>query len=351
MSEGDNIFKIIYIVIAIFVFGLLIFIHELGHFLAARACGVGVKEFAIGMGPKLVSWKSKKYDTVFRLRLFPIGGFVSMVGEEEESECDNAFCNKSIFKRIFIVLAGPVMNIILGFLLMIILVIGQKTLLSTTIYQFDDNALSSQYLQVEDKIVKVGKTRVYTFYDVVNEIMNQGYEPVDITVIRSGERITLEDVTFPVIVQQGVEFGQYDFVPYLDRETPINYVKHAITRSLGTVKMVVDSIVDLVNGRYGLQALSGPVGVTEVIVDAAQNGFYTLLYIVIVLSINLGVFNLIPFPILDGGRLLFLAIEGVRGKPINKDAENYINTVAMIIMLGFMVFIIFKDVFGILGGS
>ena len=329
----------------------MIFIHELGHFLAARACGVGVKEFAIGMGPKLVSWKSKKYDTVFRLRLFPIGGFVSMVGEDEESQLDNAFCNKSIFKRICIVLAGPVMNIILGFLLMVVLVIGQKALLSTTIYQFDDNALSSQYLQVEDKIVKVGKTRVYTFYDVVNEIMNKGYEPVDITVIRNGERLILENVSFPVIVEQGVEFGQYDFIPYLEKETPLNYVKHALTRSLSTVKLVVDSIVDLVNGRYGIQAVSGPVGVTEAIVDAAETGFYTLLYIVIVLSINLGVFNLVPFPILDGGRLLFLIIEGVRRKPLNKDTENYINTVAMIIMLGFMVFIIFKDVFGILGGS
>lgn len=303
------------------------------------------------MGPKIVSWKSKKYDTVFRLRLLPIGGFVNMVGEDEESELDSAFCNKSVFKRICIVLAGPVMNIILGFILMVVLVIGQKTLLSTTIYQFDDNSLSSQYLEVEDKIVKVGRTRVYSFHDVINEIMSQGYKPVDITVIRNGEHLVVENVNFPVIVEQGVEFGQYDFIPYLDKETPLNYLKHALTRSISTVKLVVDSIVDLVNGRYGLQAVSGPVGVTEVIVDAAQSGFYTLLYIVIMLSINLGVFNLIPFPILDGGRLLFLAIEGIRRKPLNKDAENYINTVAMIIMLGFMVFIIFKDVFGIFGGS
>ncbi len=341
---------VIYIFVALLVFGLLIFIHELGHFLCARACGVGIKEFAIGMGPKLFSWKSKKYETVYGLRLFPIGGFVSMVGEDEDSAEDNAFCNKSIFKRICIVLAGPVMNILLGFLLMVVLVIGQKTLLSTTIYQFDENALSSEKLCVNDEIVKIGNTRVYTFQDVIYEIMNQGNEPVDITVKRDGQKIVLDDVNFPIITEQGVEFGEYDFFPYAERGTPANYLKHAFSRSLSTVKMVIDSIGDLIGGRYGMQAVSGPVGVTEVIVDAAKTGIYTLLYVVIVISINLGVFNLVPFPILDGGRLLFLCIEGVRGKPMKKEVEGYINFAAMLILFAFMALVIVKDVFGLFGG-
>ena len=341
---------VIYIFVALLVFGLLIFIHELGHFLCARACGVGIKEFAIGMGPKIFSWKSKKYETVYGLRLFPIGGFVSMVGEDEDSAEDNAFCNKSIFKRICIVLAGPAMNILLGFLLMVVLVIGQKTLLSTTIYQFDENALSSEKLCVNDEIVKIGNTRVYTFQDVIYEIMNQGNEPVDITVKRNGQKIVLNDVNFPVITEQGVEFGEYDFFPYAERGTVGNYLKHAFSRSVSTVKMVIDSIGDLIGGRYGMQAVSGPVGVTEVIVDAAKTGFYTLLYVVIVISINLGVFNLVPFPILDGGRLLFLCIEGVRGKPMKKEVEGYINFAAMLILFAFMVLVIVKDVFGLFGG-
>ena len=342
---------ILYVVIALFVFGVLIFIHELGHFLCARACGVGVKEFAIGMGPKLFSWRSKKYDTIYGLRLLPIGGYVSMIGEDEESGADNAFCNKSVWKRICIVLAGPVMNIVLGFILMLVLVIGQKTLLSTTIYQFQEDALSSAKLCVNDEIVKIGKTRVNTFQDIIYEIMNKGNEPIDVTVIRDGEKIILEDVSFPVTTEQGVELGVYDFYPYKEEGTLPNYLKHAFSRSLSTVKMVIDSIVDLVGGRYGMEAVSGPVGVTEVIVDAAQRDFFTLLYVVIVISINLGVFNLVPFPVLDGGRLLFLLIEAVRGKPVKKEVEGYVNFAGMLILFAFMAFVVVKDVFDIFGGA
>ena len=339
------IITVFYILVAILCFGLLIFIHELGHFICARAFGVGVKEFAIGMGPKIFSWKSKKYDTQYGLRLFPIGGFVSMVGEDEASEEENAFCQKSIWKRMCIVVAGPVMNVLLGFLLMIVLVIGQGTLASTTIAKFDENAISSEKLCVEDKIVKIGKTGVHTFQDVIYEIMNQGYEPIDITVIRNGEKLVVEDVNFPVISEQGAQFGEYDFVPYADKETPFNYIKHAYFRSISTVKMVIDSITDLFGGRYGLEAVSGPVGVTEVMVDAAKTGFFTLLYVVIIISINLGVFNLVPYPALDGGRMLFLLIEAVRRKPMKKETEGYINFAAMMILFAFMAFIIVKDLF------
>ena len=341
------IITIIYVLIALLIFGLLIFIHEFGHFISARAFGVGVKEFAIGFGPKLFSWKSKKYDTRYGLRLFPIGGFVSMVGEDEASDADNAFCNKKIWQRVCIVLAGPVMNILLGFTLMLVLVIGQGTLASTTIAKFDEAALSSEKLCVEDRIVKIGNTSVHTFQDVIYEIMNQGYEPVDITLVRNGERIVVENVNFPVVSEQGVEFGEYDFLPYADRPTVLNYVKHAYFRSVSTVKMVIDSIVDLLSGRYGMEAVSGPVGVTEVMVDAAKTGFFTLLYVVIVISMNLGVFNLIPYPVFDGGRVLLLTIEAVRRKPLKKEVEGYINFVGMMILFAFMALVVVKDIFGL----
>jgi len=276
----------LYILIALLVFGALIFIHEFGHFIAARLSGVAVKEFAIGMGPKIFSWRSKKYDTEYALRLLPIGGYVSMLGEDEASDSVAAFCNKSVWKRMAIIVAGPAMNIILGFVLMLVLVIGQQNLISTTVARFDDGAISSEWINEGDEIVKVGRVRVYTFQDVIYEIMHQGNEPVDITVIRDGKRTVLDDVSFPVVTEQGVDFGQYDFVPYLDKATPLNYLKHAFFRSLSTVKMVFDSITDLLSGRYGIEAVSGPVGVTEVIVDAAETGFFTLLYVVIVISIT-----------------------------------------------------------------
>ncbi len=334
----------LYFILMVLVFGVLIFIHELGHFITARLCGVAVKEFAVGMGPTIFSWKSKKYDTKYGLRLLPIGGFVSMVGEDESSEDENAFCNKSIWKRMLIVMAGPCMNLILGFLLMTVMVFSQGTLVSTTIAKFNDDALSNQKLQVGDRIVEVDGTRVHTGNEMVYEIMNQGYEPIDIEVIRNGEKLLVEDVSFPIMEDTGVSFGDYDFIPYAEETNLPNLLKHSFYRSVSTVKMVYDSIFGLLSGRYGMEAVSGPVGVAEVVGDAAKVGIYSFLYIITVLSINLGVFNFIPFPALDGGRFLFLLIEGIRRKPINRDVEAYINFVGIVILFAFMIFITVKDV-------
>ena len=332
------------------VFGILIFIHEFGHFIMARLCGVGVKEFAIGMGPRLFGWTSKKYGTRYGVRALPIGGFVSMVGEDEESDEHNAFCNKPIWKRMAIVLTGPAMNITLAFVLMTVIVLSQSALVSTTIAQFGEGATSDEYLQVGDRIVAVEKVPVFTGNDAAYEIMNQGDKPIDITVIREGRKITLEDVSFSTFTDQGVVFGECDFVFFAEAKTAPNLVKHAAFRSLSTVKMVVDSVVSLLTGRYGLEAVSGPVGVAQVVGDAAQIGVINLLYIVAVLSMNLGIFNLIPFPALDGGRALFLIIEAVRGKPIKKEVEGYINFVGISILFAFMIFIMGKDIIKLFRG-
>ena len=333
------------IVLMILVFGVLIFIHEFGHFMTARLCGVAVKEFAVGMGPTVFSWHSKKHATKYGLRLLPIGGFVSMVGEDEESEDENAFCNKSIWKRMLIVSAGPLMNLLLGFLLMTILVFSQGSLASTTIAEFEPNAVSQQYLQVGDEILRVDGTRVHTGNELVYEIMNQGYEPIDIQIRRNGEVMILEDVSFPSVEDSGATFGTYDFLLYAEETNLLNLLKHSFYRSTSTVKMVLDSLMGLLSGRFGMEAVSGPVGVTKVVGDAARVGFMNFLYIVIVLTINLGVFNLIPFPALDGGRFLFLIIEGIRRKPINRNVEAYINFVGIAILFAFMILVTIKDIF------
>ena len=335
---------------ALLVFGLLIFIHEGGHFIAARICKVTVKEFAIGMGPKILSWTSKKSGTHYRLRLLPIGGFVSMAGEDEESEDPNAFCNKSVPKRMFVVIAGAFMNILLGFILMVVLVVSQKTLLSNQIGQFNENSISSEWLMVGDTVTKVDGVAVHTGNEVVYEIMNSGDEPIDIVVIRNGEKVVVEDVLFPNFEESGVVFGECDFRMYADKPTALNYVKHAYFRSISTIKMVYDSLFNLVSGKYGMEAVSGPVGVTEVVGQAAQSGISTLIYVVTVISINLGVFNLIPFPALDGGRFVFLAIEGVRGKPIDRRIEGYVNFAGIMILFAFMALVTFKDIIKIFVG-
>ena len=334
-----------YFLMMVLVFGVLIFIHELGHFLSARACGIAVKEFAVGMGPTIFSWKSKKNETKYGRRLLPIGGFVSMEGEDEASEHENAFCNKSLWKRMLVVCAGPAMNLILGFLLMTILVFSQGALASTTVAEFQEGATSSAQLQVGDTILRVGGTSVHTGNELVYEVMNKGYEPIDLEVRRNGEKLLLEGVTFPTMVDTGVTFGNYDFVVYAEETNVPNLLKHSFYRSVSTVKMVMDSLISLLSGRFGMEAVSGPVGVAEVVGDAAKSGYQNLLYIVTVLSINLGVFNLIPFPALDGGRFLFLIIEGIRRKPMDRNVEGYINFLGLMILLVFMIFVTVKDVF------
>ena len=338
-----------YIIIMALVFGVMIFIHEAGHFFTARACGITVKEFAIGMGPKLFSWTSKKHGTLHSIRLLPIGGFVSMEGEDDDSEDENAFCNKPVWKRMLVVAAGPFMNIVLGILLTLIVVLAQGPIGSTVIAKFDDNAVSSEKLAVGDEIVKIDGTFVFTGNEVMYEIMNQGYEPIDVVVKRNGEKITLEDVTFGILTEEGVAFGNMDFKVKAEEKNIGTVLKQTATRSLSTVKMVYDSLIGMLTGRFGIDAVSGPVGVAQTVGDAAKTDFVGFLYIGAILTINLGVFNFIPFPALDGGRFLLLCVEAVRRKPIDKKIEGYINFVGLMILFGFMILITCKDIFKLFG--
>jgi regulator of sigma E protease len=267
-----------------------------------------------------------------------------MTGEDEESDDPRAFCNKSVPRRMVIVIAGAVMNLILGFVLMMALVFSQGTLASNVIGRFDENAISAEKLLVGDEIVKVGRTRVHTWEETVYEIASQGYEPISMTVKRNGETVKVEDVSFGVMEDSGAVFGSCDFIPFAEERTFGNLMKHTFFRSVSTVKMVYDSLIGMVTGRFGLEAVSGPVGVAEVVGDAAKASVQQFLYIVAVLTINLGVFNLIPFPALDGGRILFLLIEAVSRKKINPKIEGYINFLGLMFMLLLAIFVTFNDV-------
>ncbi len=341
---GTALTVIFYALIMVLVFGVLIFIHEFGHFFTARRCGVAVKEFAIGMGPKIFSWKSKKYDTQYALRAFPIGGFVSMVGEDEESDSENAFCNKSVWKRMLIVIAGAVMNLLLGFILMMAVVLMQGPIGSTVVAEFDENAISSTQLQVGDEIILVDGTKVHSGNEVMYEIMNKGYEPIDLIVKRNGEKVTLNNVVFTTFEESGVLFGEMDFKVLREERTFANLMKQTFFRSVSSVKMVYDSLIGLLSGRFGVDAVSGPIGVAEAVGSAAETDAVSFVYIVSILTINLGVMNLLPFPALDGGRFVLLAIEGIRRKPLNRNVEAYINFVGIIVLFAFMIFVSFKDV-------
>ncbi len=325
-------------------FGVLIFIHEGGHFLAARLCKITVNEFSIGMGPKLVSKTSKKSGTTYSLRALPIGGFVSMDGENDESDNPNAFCNKSVLQRMLVVGAGAFMNLLLGFILMTVIVFAHGQLASTQIYSFDEGAVSCEKLMKDDVVLKVDGTRVHTGNELLYEIMNKGDKPIDLVVIRDGEKMTVSDVVFANESDMGIVFGVCDFVVYQDRPTFANYIKHTFFRSCSTVKMVYDSLYNLLSGKYGMDAVSGPIGVTEAVGAAAQLGILNLVYFMSYISINLGVLNLLPFPALDGGRFAFLIVEGIRRKPVDRKIEGYVNFVGLMILFTFMAYVSFKDV-------
>lgn len=344
------------IIIAIFVFGLLIFIHEMGHYIAARLCGVTVLEFAIGMGPKLISWVSKKTGIRYSLRALPFGGFTSMEGEDEDSDDPNAFSKKPLWKRFIITAAGSGANLLVGIILMIPIVIFAGNLGSTTIYEFipaegaEKAQSEAEGLMVGDRIVAVDGEKVYIANDLAYEIMRRGIEPIDITVERNGEEIVIEDVDFPVSSSDGIAYGALDFYVYAEHKNFANVMKHSFHRSYLTVEMIWESLYDLITGRYGMEAVSGPVGVTKVLGEAAATGFGDLAYMAVVLSMNLGVMNLLPIPALDGGRILFLFVELIRGgKKINPNTEAMVHFVGIVILLGLMVVIAFKDVASLFG--
>ena len=350
--------SVLYILLAVGIFGALITIHEFGHYITARICGVTVREFALGMGPQIFSRVSKKTGIRYSVRLLLIGGYVSMDGEDGDSENPNAFCNKNIWQRILIIVAGAGMNILLGFIAMFILTTG--TVLSTdgallptnVIAGFTEGStsnLSGEHgLMENDRVVVVNGVPVFTGYDLVYEITNSAYEPVDMIVVRGDNFVKLEDVQFPTTEESGIVFGSYDFKVYGKTPNIINLGLYSVNRSFSTVKMVYDSLFDLIRGRYGAEAVSGPVGTTQVIGEAAQAGGGTLLYLVAIITINLGVFNLLPVPALDGGRLLFLLIELFRGKPINRNFEGYVHFIGILVLFALMALISIKDIIGLL---
>lgn len=324
-------------------------LHELGHYLFARLFSVDIKEFSVGMGPKIFSWVSTKTDIKYSVRLLPIGGFVSMVGEDEASDNPNALCNKPVWQRMIITAAGSISNILTGVILVLIMTATAPAIGSTVIAEFDDNAVSPDYgLIAGDEIVRVGDKKTPIWNNVTYEIGRNGVEPIDITVIRDGKEEVLHDVTFGVETEEGVSFGSIDFKVYRAEKSIGNIIKHTYNASVLTVRMIWDSIGDLISGRYGMESVSGPVGVATTIGDAARAGIHNLLYLSSIIAMNLGIFNLLPLPALDGGRLFFQLIELVRGRPVDPEYEGRIHFAGIVLLMLLMVVITYKDILKLL---
>ncbi|MBE6670184.1 MAG: RIP metalloprotease RseP [Ruminococcaceae bacterium] len=338
-----------YIILTILMFGLLILFHELGHFATARLFKVTVNEFAIGMGPKLISKKSEKSGITYSLRALPIGGYVSMEGENEDSEDPNAYSKKPVWQRMIILVAGATMNIIIAIVLMFAVVISSENLTSTRIGEFTEGSVSNSEggLMLEDTVVKVGWVPVYSGYELVYEISNQGTEPVDITVIRNGEKIVLKDVKFGVETEEGVNFGTPDFRVYALEKTFFNCIKQSVSRSVSSFKMIIDSLSGMLTGKYGMDAVQGPVGITDEIHQMEKENLMDLStfgFLASVISMNLGIFNLLPIPALDGGQLVFRFIELIIRRPLNPKIEGALNFIMLIVLMTFAGVVMLKDI-------
>lgn len=333
------------ILVSILVFGVVIMIHELGHFIMAKSSGIRVNEFSIGMGPQLFG--KKVGDTEYSVRALPIGGYVAMEGEDEESDAEDSFNSAPVQNRIGVVVAGAVMNMILGFLVLLFLTSRQSAITSRTVYDFYEGAMTQQTgLMAGDEIVAINGRKCYIANDVIYEFARTQNGVADFTVIRNGEKILLEDVTFDTYIDEetGLKQMVIDFSVYPIDKTIPNMLKEAGNWTISIARMVFLSLVDLVTGNVAINQMSGPVGIVSTISDAVSYGLESVLMILAMITINLGVFNLLPFPALDGGRLVFLLVELVRGKPVDQKYEMWVNSAGIVILLGFMAFVTFSDI-------
>ena len=418
--------KIIPILIAVLFFGVIILIHEFGHFIFAKLFGVKVNEFAIGMGPTILKKQGK--ETKYALRLFPIGGFVSMEGEEEESEDSRAFCNQKTYKRMIIIAAGATLNIILGIIICFFLVGSEELVGTNEILNFYETAVSNQEggLQAGDKIIEIDGKRVFSDYDISFLMQRNGSGVYDFVVERNGEKIELpevhfarrtggnfsyaqdctisslsskiksfglkdgdkilsvngeavtkgdeliaaigkdEDYTFDFSVErQGevLEFTNvkmavvtvFDFVILGQDKTALNVTKTAFGYALSMGRMVYLSLFDLLRGQYGMNDLAGPIGTISVITDIAEESIATvdwsqMFMIMAMITINIGLFNLLPVPALDGGHLFFMVFELIFRKKIPQKYESYIHAAGLIILFGFMALISASDIWKLISG-
>ena len=389
------IFKIL---AAIFVFGIIILVHELGHFLMCKLMGVRVNEFAIGMGPKLLSFGKK--ETAYTLRLFPIGGFCAMEGEdegaptpsaiggnadraeddggepalpdEEEAPAEpdpRAFPNKKVWRRILIVVAGAAMNLVLGYVLLVAYygiftmpdASGKACFSSTIIASLPETAVSYQTgLRPGDEIVKIDGKRTVTDSDIVMIMQSDEDGIMDMTVRRAvdGKKKTvlLKGVQFQLEVgENGKNRLIYDFKVLGIEKTVWSTLVQAGKMEYSVATMIWRSLGDLITGKYGINDLSGPVGTMDIIGDAVagantSEGMMTLIMLVVMITVNVGIFNLLPLPALDGGRLIFLLFEGIFRRPVPAKYEGMVHFIGLMLLLLLMVVVTFSDIWKIVAG-
>ncbi|MDR1589909.1 MAG: M50 family metallopeptidase [Oscillospiraceae bacterium] len=349
---------IIYIIIAIIAFGVLIAIHELGHFAAAKLLGVKVNEFAIGMGPKLLQKQGR--ETLYSLRAIPLGGFCAMEGEDEDVPDPRSFTAQRRWKRVVILAAGSVMNFLLGLVIVIAIFANMDHMGGTTITAFDDAfpRAGASSLTVGDRIISIDGEHLY-YSDDFSTFMSLTGERADIVLERGGQKVELKDY---YLVRRPMSDGTMKYGISFDRieGTATRRLKYSGYTAVNFVRLTRISLTQLVTGRAGLRDLSGPVGIVSIINDVGQTQqpvsvkLKNIAYFVAVIAVNLAVMNMLPIPALDGGRIFFALITGfielITRRHINPKYEGYIHAAGFALLLGLMALVMVSDVLKIING-
>ncbi len=333
------------IVITVLVFGILILSHEAGHFFTAVWAKIKVHEFSIGMGPALFKRDGKLCR--FSIRALPIGGYVQMEGEDGESDDENAFSKKPKWKRFLVLVMGAAMNILMGFLLICCINAAIEAYPTTIVAQFNEDAVSSASgLQEGDQIVEIDGYRIFSYMDISYALSKDSKaENFDLTVKRDGQKIQLSQVQFPKIEVDNVgSFYDTDFKVYGEKRSFLSVFKYSFGYTVSVSRSIYSFIGSIFTMDADYSQVSGPVGTASAIGESAANGLSSLLMVVAFISINLGIMNLLPFPALDGGRILLLLIEAIRRKPLNPKVEMALNGVGLVLLMGLMVLVTFKDI-------
>lgn len=345
-----------YIIIAILLFGFLIATHELGHFLAAKMFNVKVEEFSIGMGPAL--FKKKGKETLYALRVLPIGGYCAMNEDDGESADARAFVNQKWWKRAIILAAGTLMNFLTGFLILLCIVPSSDSYISPRVSEFFEGSpyQGEEQLMEGDTFYKIDGHRVF-FSSNVGMLLSRGNDDLhDIVILRDGEKIEYEDFRLSTVEYnlEGETVQKYGFIFAVEEQGFWEGIRNTWYSTIDFVRMVWFGLADIVSGAVGLSDLSGPVGIVQLINNVGEvsettsAALYSIAYLCAFIAVNLAVMNMLPVPALDGGRILLLIVtvivEGITKKKLDPKYEAYIHTGGLVLLLGLMLVVMVSDI-------
>ena len=342
---------ILTIIGATLIFSLIIFVNELGHFLAAKAFGVNVLEFAIGMGPAI--FKKQGKSTLYSIRAIPMGGFCKMEGENEDLDTEGSFSSKKPLPKIVILAAGATMNILLGFIIATSLVAVSAYqnggLPSTVVASVNPEASAASFLQPGDKIVNVNNSNVHIQRDISFALSEAASNQYTVTFERNGERFTENFTPMEITYEDGSTSRVIGFNIAPANISLSGILHEGFFQTIWMVKLVFVSLRMLLGGEVGVSDMSGPVGVVSAMNTAAQAGLLNFLFFAAFLAVNIGVMNLLPLPALDGGRIVFSLFELIFRKPVPPDKEGIVHAIGFLLLIALMIFVTWNDISRLLG--